>query len=244
MVRRRSFLRILTASAGAAVVGACKGAATPGPAEPALDATAPPDVPDGGPGPALHGGQDAASEQPGRDASSAAEPDCPATTPDVEGPFFEAGAPQRTQLAAADEPGDRLRIEGTVVDQDCRPVAGVLLDVWQADRDGNYHDAGSEYRLRAQLLTDAQGRYAFDSIVPGNYPIAEGSWRPAHVHFMVSKPGYLPLTTQLYFQGDPYLPPNDGCGGCGSDDPARIIALSGSASDGFRGDFQIALASA
>ncbi len=49
--------------------------------------------------------------------------------------------------------------------------------------------------------------------------------RPAHIHFRVSAPGFRTLVTQLYFEGDPYLQPNDSCGSCGSDDPARIMAL-------------------
>ncbi len=51
-------------------------------------------------------------------------------------------------------------------------------------------------------------------------------FRPAHIHFKVSHPDYETLTTQLYFEGDPYLGQNDACGrGCNSDDLRRIIEL-------------------
>lgn len=169
---------------------------------------------------------------------------CPATTDDALGPFYEPGAPMRMQLAAPAELGERLAIEGVVVTGvDCTtPLANVLLDIWQADKDGNYHAAGVEFRLRGQVLTGADGRFRFETIRPGSYLIAADSWRPAHIHFLVTKPGYRPVTTQLYFAGDPFLPPNDGCPTCGSDDPARIIPLTGDAKSGWQGEFKIVLA--
>jgi catechol 1,2-dioxygenase len=151
--------------------------------------------------------------------------ECELTGSDVEGPFHIEGAPQRTVLADTDEPGERLYIMGTVYGPDCRtPVANAMLDVWHADMNGDYHD-GADYRLRGQMMTDAQGRFAFETIKPGRYPLG-GSTRPAHIHFMVSNPGFQPLTTQLYFSGDPFLSPNDPCGrGCNSGDATLIIDL-------------------
>lgn len=151
---------------------------------------------------------------------------CAPTEPDIQGPFYAAGAPRRTLLAASTEKGERLRIRGRVLAADCTtPLAGALLDVWQADADGNYHDAAEQYRLRAQILTDTRGRYEFETIRPGNYRL-EGGWRPAHIHFTVSAPDHRPVTTQLYFRGDRYLAPHDACGDeCHSNDPHRIVAL-------------------
>ncbi len=158
--------------------------------------------------------------------SAEVEKSCEVTGKDVEGPFFEAGAPNRTKLAAANEPGELLRVEGRVLDENCNAVAGAHLDIWHADADGNYHKPGAEYRLRGQMTTDAEGKYGFETIMPGRYPLGE-SLRPAHVHFIVSKPGFIPLTTQLYFRGDPYLKPNDPCGnGCNSGDPTLIVPLT------------------
>lgn len=146
---------------------------------------------------------------------------CEATGEDALGPFWEDGAPTRTVLAEANEPGPRTFVQGTVYGPDCEtPLADALVDVWHADADGNYHDAGTQYRLRGQMQTDAQGRYAFESIRPGNY-----SNRPRHYHFNVSAPGHVPLTTQLYFAGDPFLGDSDSCQRptCNSHDPARIV---------------------
>ena len=152
---------------------------------------------------------------------------CEVTGSDVLGPFHEPGAPMSTVIAGPDEPGERIRIDGRVYGPDCdAPLAGALLDVWQADAEGGYHNANAGvYRLRGQMLTDDQGRYSFVSILPGNYELGPEQWRPAHIHFNVSRPGLTPLTTQLYFEGDPYLPPNDACGSCNSDDPTHIVPM-------------------
>ena len=149
---------------------------------------------------------------------------CEITGSDVLGPFYEEGAPFTNQLADAEEVGVRIRIEGTVFEPDCvTPVSGALLDIWQADNDGEYH-SGEEYRLRAQVLADEQGQYAFESILPGRYAMG-GSFRPAHIHFTISKPGFVSVTTQMYFEGDPYLAPNDPCGGCNSGDLTQIVPM-------------------
>jgi catechol 1,2-dioxygenase len=159
-------------------------------------------------------------------ALAAAGEKCTVTGSDIEGPFYLAGAPRRNVLAASGEKGQRIRIRGTVRASDCTtPLAAALLDIWHADADGNYHDEKEQYRLRGQILTDARGRYEFETVRPGNYKLDEG-WRPAHIHFTVSSPGHDPLTTQLYFRGDPHLAPHDACGDeCHSGDPHRIILL-------------------
>jgi catechol 1,2-dioxygenase len=205
---RRQFLRWLGAAPGAALLlgSASCGAA----ASPAGDV-------DSGRSTRGSGGADAGIDGEGTL--------CMPTGKDVRGPFHARGAPERNVLADEGEPGERLVIEGTVMNEDCEPLAGVLLDVWHADHQGQYHEAGTEYRLRGQMLTDPRGMFRFETIRPGNYPLS-GSMRPAHIHFMVSKPGWSALTTQLYFAGDRYLAPNDPCGRtCNSGDPTQIIAL-------------------
>ena len=147
---------------------------------------------------------------------------CLPTSPDVLGPFYRAGAPARTRLTDPGEAGDVLMLSGTVYGPDCRtPLPGALLDVWQADHAGHYDikepaslTDRTPFRLRGRLLTDAQGRYEIETIVPGRYPIPPGlpgleqyggRTRPAHVHFTVMHALFGPLTTQLYFKGDPHL---------------------------------------
>ncbi|MGH8657857.1 MAG: twin-arginine translocation pathway signal protein [Gammaproteobacteria bacterium] len=171
---------------------------------------------------------------------------CSPTEPDIKGPFYISGAPHRTVLAGPEEPGERIVIRGRAFAADCQtPLTGALLDVWQADANGHYHDENENYRLRGQMNTNDQGVYEFSSIRPGRYTL-EGGFRPAHIHFTVRHPDCEPLTTQLYFKGDPYLAPNDACGdACKSNDTNRIIELTRTGKDGrrawFEGRFDIVL---
>ncbi|MFT7580179.1 MAG: catechol 1,2-dioxygenase, partial [Myxococcota bacterium] len=144
---------------------------------------------------------------------------CTTTQNDAQGPFFVADAPNVTDLSG-ELPGTAIGMVGVVRDIACKPIAGAKVEVWHADKDGVYEDD----QLRATLTADDDGTYAFTTIQPGPYGDA-GGFRPAHFHYKVSAPGYRTVTTQLYFEGDPYLSPNDSCGGCGSDDQDRIIAL-------------------
>jgi protocatechuate 3,4-dioxygenase beta subunit len=91
--------------------------------------------------------------------------------------------------------GTRLLLTGHVLSRSCAPVAGALLDFWQADSAGVYDNAG--YRLRGHQLTDAVGAYSLQTVVPGEYP-----GRTAHIHVKVQAPGKPALTTQLYFPGE------------------------------------------
>jgi protocatechuate 3,4-dioxygenase beta subunit len=92
--------------------------------------------------------------------------------------------------------GTRLHLTGRVLHKDCTPVAQAKLDFWHADASGSYDNAG--YRLRGHQFTDAQGNYALDTIVPGEYP-----GRTNHIHVKVQAPNGPVLTTQLYFPGEP-----------------------------------------
>lgn len=166
---------------------------------------------------------------------------CAPTSADDRGPFHLAGAPQRTQIAAPDEPGDVLLVSGRVLGPDCSsPLARAELDIWQADADGNYHDAS--HRLRGRVLTDDDGTFSFRTIVPGRYRLS-GSYRPAHIHLIVGHARHQQLTTQLYFKGDPYLGERDACGdGCNSRDASRIVELKKSRTDrGFESQVELVL---
>jgi len=131
---------------------------------------------------------------------------------DIEGPFYRKGAPLQSKLAGKDEVGKRLSVRGFVVKgPSCVPVAGAVLDVWQATAEGRYDNddprnppAKDSFRLRGRVKTDAKGRFEFLTIWPGRYKIGPQRWRPAHLHLKVSAPGCESLTTQLYFKGDPH----------------------------------------
>jgi catechol 1,2-dioxygenase len=161
---------------------------------------------------------------------------CAPTESDFKGPMYLAGAPRRAVLAGPNEPGQRLTIRGTVFGSDCRtPLGRTLLDVWQADAQGEYHWKDEDYRLRGQLLTNERGEYEIATIKPAGY-----GGRPAHIHFTIAAPGHVPLTTQLYFKGDPRLD-HDVCGAaCNSGDPHRIVELT-TGGKGLRGTFDVVL---
>lgn len=125
------------------------------------------------------------------------------TEANIEGPYYRAGAPFRTKLADGLR-GDPLKIAGRVLSPDGTPLAGAIVDVWQADRDGDYDLKSDAFVLRGRIRADAEGRYAYETIMPGQYDLGEAK-RPAHIHYKVSAEGHAKLTTQLYFKGDPWL---------------------------------------
>jgi protocatechuate 3,4-dioxygenase beta subunit len=129
-------------------------------------------------------------------------PDCavglPSTRPDMEGPYFLEGSPEKASLLEPGMSGTPLTISGYVMTVDCKWIPGAKLDFWQADANGDYDLQG--YRLRGHVFTDENGRYQIETILPAPYEP-----RPRHIHVNVSAPGRLELTTQLYFPGDaPY----------------------------------------
>jgi protocatechuate 3,4-dioxygenase, beta subunit len=105
--------------------------------------------------------------------------------------------------------GEIIEVSGQVLDEGGKPVAEVLVDIWQANTNGRYaHEADPNpapldpnFQGWAQFRTDAEGRYRFKTIVPGAYQV-DGSWsRPPHIHFKVARRGYHELITQMYFAG-------------------------------------------
>lgn len=106
--------------------------------------------------------------------------------------------------------GQVIRVTGQVLDEDGKPIAGALVDVWQANTFGRYHHEDDSatapvdpgFQGWAMIRTDADGHYAFKTIKPGAYQ-ADGDWiRPPHIHFRVTRRGYHELTTQMYFAGE------------------------------------------
>ena len=137
---------------------------------------------------------DGASAGPELQATPACE-DHDATLAETEGPFFKPRSPERSDLRDLGVTGTLVELTGMVLTRRCRPVERALVDLWHADDDGNYDNAG--FRLRGHQFTDAQGRYRFVTIMPGAY---EG--RTRHYHVKVQPTGGRLLTTQLYFPGE------------------------------------------
>jgi len=95
-----------------------------------------------------------------------------------------------------------LTITGFVVGLKCGGIKGARVDLWHADAAGGYDNQG--YGFRGKVHTGADGKFQFDTIIPGRY-LNGPQYRPAHIHVKVrDKSGSLLLTTQLYFDGDPY----------------------------------------
>lgn len=126
-----------------------------------------------------------------------------ATADNIEGPFYKPGAPWRSKLRG-DEAGEVLVVSGTVTGPGKKPLEGAVVDVWQADSKGHYDN--EKFGLRGRVKTDKDGKYELETIMPGRYALGdEGKFRPSHIHYKVSADGCGPLTTQLYFKGDPHL---------------------------------------
>jgi protocatechuate 3,4-dioxygenase beta subunit len=114
----------------------------------------------------------------------------------TEGPFYKRRSPERTSLLEAGMTGTPIVLTGYVLSRRCQPVAGALVDFWQADPTGEYDNQG--FRLRGHQFTDDAGRYRLETVVPGLYP-----GRTRHFHVKVQAPHRSILTTQLYFPGEP-----------------------------------------
>jgi protocatechuate 3,4-dioxygenase beta subunit len=147
-----------------------------------------------------------------------------ATESTVFGPFHRLGAPELPaggNIADLDESGPPTLVSGRVLDLDDKPIAGALLDVWQAQTSGLYDSQDPNLRemhMRGKFRTDAEGRYLVRTVRPVHYPIPSDGpvgamlraagrhpWRPAHIHFVVSADGYEPVTTHIFDRADEYL---------------------------------------
>ena len=122
------------------------------------------------------------------------------TLSQTEGPFYTPDTPLRTNLIEAGIPGEPLVVEGMVLDTQCRPIPGALLDFWSCDGEGVYDNEG--FLLRGHQFADSQGRYRLETIRPTDYR-AGMVHRTPHIHVKVQGPGSKLLTTQIYFPGEP-----------------------------------------
>ena len=118
------------------------------------------------------------------------------TPAQTEGPYFTPDSPEKRDFASDAPGGERMTITGCVLTRNCEPAENALVELWHADQTGTYDNSG--FKLRGHQFTDAEGRWWFDTIVPGLYP-----GRTRHYHLKVQRPGGRVLTTQLYFPGEP-----------------------------------------
>ena len=145
-----------------------------------------------------------------------------ATPSTVMGPFHIKGSPEMAMGAdmAAGIAGEPCYVVGAVRDLDGKSIAGAKLDIWQADADGMYESqlGLEEPFLRAVFHTGPDGKYVIRTIAPPGYSIPmDGTvgdlmreteishYRPAHIHFYISAPGYRSLITHLFKKGTRYI---------------------------------------
>ena len=143
------------------------------------------------------------------------------TDPALLGPFWRGSSPvceSGENIARDGGGGEPLEVSGRVVDREGKPVAGALVDVWQASPVGLYENQDEkqpEHNLRGRFETDGDGRFRFLTVRPAGYPVpVDGPcgemlraqkrhpYRPAHIHFMISREGYRTLVTQVFDNAD------------------------------------------
>ena len=182
--------------------------------------------------------------------------DCEPTPADVKGPFHlppeevPAHFPARSEACVLDPAcascaspayadGLRLQLRGSVRSSaGCRPLegAGVVVDIWQADPNGEYWHADDLWPTGRRMAEDDHlyncrahaegGAFAFETLLPGHY-VAGSAWRPRHIHVRAQAPGHATVVTQVYFHGDRFLGDADtACPVCLSDHPALVLPLT------------------
>ena len=117
-----------------------------------------------------------------------------------------AVAPSRGTVAPKGEPGQPLHVSGVVVGPDGSVIGGASLYVYQTDHEGYYGvkpaSDNRNPRLKLFLRSDAQGRWAFETVKPGSYP---NSRVPPHIHFEVAAKGRGSQIFEIVFEGDPFV---------------------------------------
>ena len=146
------------------------------------------------------------------------------TTANLLGPFWRPESPRMpngASLVRSPTPGVPMFVKAWVKDQDGKPVAGADVDIWHSSTEGYYENQDpvqADMNLRGKFTTDADGHIHFRSIKPAGYPIpvdgpvgdllrqqGRANMRPAHLHFLIYKPGFKTHVSQVYTDDDPNL---------------------------------------
>jgi hydroxyquinol 1,2-dioxygenase len=146
------------------------------------------------------------------------------TTANLLGPFWRANSPRIEyggSIVRSPTPGDPIFVNAWVKDRAGRPVAGAEVDVWHTSSEGFYENQDpvqADMNLRGKFTTDGEGHISFRSVKPAGYPIPIGgpvgdllraqgrhNMRPAHIHFLIFKPGFKTQFSQVYSSDDPNL---------------------------------------
>jgi catechol 1,2-dioxygenase len=147
------------------------------------------------------------------------------TAANMLGPFWRLNSPRTENggtIVRSPTPGPILFFGGRVTDIAGQPIADAEIDVWHSSPEGFYENQQEEQadmNLRGKFMTDTDGRFWFRSVKPAGYPIpVDGpvgelvraahrphNMRPAHLHFLMFKPGFKTLISQIYSSDDPHL---------------------------------------
>lgn len=161
---------------------------------------------------------------------------------ELTGPAFNSDSvlPEDADLtrvpgAAGEAIGQRIYVTGRVLEEEGRPVANALVEVWQANAAGRYFHKADQHEAPldpnftggGRCMTNARGEYRFTTIHPGAYPWRNhpNAWRPAHIHFSLFGTAFISrLVTQMYFPGDPLLPLDPVLGGVPEEGRPLLVA--------------------
>ena len=119
----------------------------------------------------------------------------------------ETTAPSRTTITSKDEPGEKLVVSGVVFAPDGKtPIKGASVYVYHTDAKGVYtpgpNNDNRNSRLRGYMRTDTSGKYEYTTIKPAPYPEGQVA---AHIHYVVTAPGYQERVFEILFEGDPLI---------------------------------------
>jgi protocatechuate 3,4-dioxygenase beta subunit len=145
-------------------------------------------------------------------------PTCDLTIPQGEGPYYPEEKITTDSDLTSLRPGDAratgqvIYVVGTVADEDCRPLPGARVEIWQACYSGKYNHSqdpnplplDKNFQYWGKATADEKGNYMFKTIVPGHYPTGGGHYRPPHIHYKAYAQGHFTLTTQSYFDPRSY----------------------------------------
>ncbi|MBC8719686.1 dioxygenase [Ochrobactrum sp. Marseille-Q0166] len=146
------------------------------------------------------------------------------TSQSLLGPFWRLNSPRVENggiIIRSDTPGTPLVVNGRVVDQNGKPIAGAEVDVWHASPIGLYENQDpdqADMNLRGKFTTDTDGRFWFTTVKMVGYPIpvdgvvgrllkAQGRhpYRPAHLHALIFREGYKTLISQVFDPSCPWI---------------------------------------
>ncbi|MEX2128993.1 MAG: dioxygenase [Xanthobacteraceae bacterium] len=146
------------------------------------------------------------------------------TAANLLGPFWRMNSPRTESggtIVRSPTPGAAMFVKVWVQDQNGKPIPDAEIDVWHSSPEGFYEQQDpnqADMNLRGKFTTDKNGHFHFRSVKPAGYPIpidgpvgdlirAQGRhhYRPAHLHFLIFKPGFKTLISQIYVNDDPLL---------------------------------------